>query len=175
MTRFVIRASRSSGAMEFPEPVIELAVEPKDQGDQEKMGIALKLAAEDPSFRVSPMRKGPDHYQGHGRASPRHSRRPHASGDSRLKQTSARLRWRIARPSQVRDIDYTHKKQSGGTGQFAQSRCESLALANGPGFEARLWAVTFRRNISRRGKGLQGHRRQVRLRFPDDRLRVHAV
>jgi elongation factor G len=39
--------------MEFPEPVIEIAVEPKTKGDQEKMGLALhRLAAEDPSFRV---------------------------------------------------------------------------------------------------------------------------
>ena len=40
--------------MEFPDPVIEVAVEPKTQGDQEKMGVALsRLAQEDPSFRVS--------------------------------------------------------------------------------------------------------------------------
>jgi elongation factor G len=44
--------------MEFPEPVIELAIEPKSKADQEKMGMALsKLAAEDPSFRVSPTMK----------------------------------------------------------------------------------------------------------------------
>ena len=40
--------------MEFPDPVIEIAIEPKSKADQEKLGIALsKLAAEDPSFRVS--------------------------------------------------------------------------------------------------------------------------
>ena len=40
--------------MEFPEPVIEIAIEPKSKADQEKLGVALqKLAAEDPSFRVS--------------------------------------------------------------------------------------------------------------------------
>ena len=43
--------------MEFPEPVIEIAIEPKSKADQEKLGLALaKLAAEDPSFRVRPIR-----------------------------------------------------------------------------------------------------------------------
>ena len=61
--------------MEFPEPVIELAVEPKTKADQEKMGIALqRLAAEDPSFRVSSDEEsGQTIIKGHGRASPRHS------------------------------------------------------------------------------------------------------
>ena len=55
--------------MEFPDPVIEIAVEPKTKSDQEKMGVALqRLAAEDPSFRVAS-----DH-QGHGRVAPRHHR-----------------------------------------------------------------------------------------------------
>ena len=45
---------RDSERMEFPDPVIEIAVEPKTKGDQEKMGQALqRLAAEDPSFRVT--------------------------------------------------------------------------------------------------------------------------
>ena len=54
--RHAVRSDQAGhpGAMEFPEPVIEMAVEPKTKADQEKMGIALyKLAAEDPSFRVS--------------------------------------------------------------------------------------------------------------------------
>jgi hypothetical protein len=43
--------------MEFPEPVIEIAIEPKTKADQEKLGVALaKLAKEDPSFRVTPIR-----------------------------------------------------------------------------------------------------------------------
>jgi len=53
--------------MEFPEPVIEIAIEPKSKADQEKLGVALaKLAAEDPSFRVSTIRSPADHSQGHG-------------------------------------------------------------------------------------------------------------
>ncbi|MEI2687915.1 MAG: elongation factor G [Cypionkella sp.] len=67
--------------MTFPVPVIEIAVEPKTKADQEKMGIALaRLAAEDPSFRVeTDQRIGPDDHEGHGRTSPRHPDRPHAS------------------------------------------------------------------------------------------------
>ena len=65
--------------MEFPEPVISVAVEPKTKVDQEKMGLALqRLAKEDPSFRVS-HRSGirPDHHFRHGRAAPRNHRRSH--------------------------------------------------------------------------------------------------
>ena len=63
--------------MEFPDPVIEIAIEPKSKADQEKLGVALaKLVAEDPSFRVS-YRSGirPDHHQGDGRAASRHQGR----------------------------------------------------------------------------------------------------
>jgi elongation factor G len=65
--------------MEFPEPVIEIAVEPKTKGDQEKMGLALnRLAAEDPSFRVkTDEESGQTIIEGHGRTAPRHPRRPH--------------------------------------------------------------------------------------------------
>ena len=64
--------------MEFPDPVIEVAVEPKTKADQEKLSIALgKLAAEDPSFRVGHgCRIRPDRDQGHGRAASRDHRRP---------------------------------------------------------------------------------------------------
>ena len=94
--------------MEFPEPVIEIAIEPKSKADQEKLGVALaKLVAEDPSFRVhTDPGIRPDHHQGHGRAASRHqgrhpqahlqgrrqyrraagglSRDDHAAGDCRL-------------------------------------------------------------------------------------------
>ena len=65
--------------MEFPDPVIELSVEPKTKADQEKMGVALnRLAREDPSFRVtSDMESRPDHHQGHGRAPSRDPGRSH--------------------------------------------------------------------------------------------------
>ena len=62
--------------MEFPEPVIEIAIEPKSKADQEKLGVALaKLAAEDPSFRVDRPGVRPDHPQGHGRTPSRHQGR----------------------------------------------------------------------------------------------------
>ena len=65
--------------MEFPEPVIEIAIEPNTKADQEKMGMALsRLAAEDPSFRVKTDEESrPDHHRRHGRAASRHHRRPH--------------------------------------------------------------------------------------------------
>jgi elongation factor G len=63
-------------AMEFPEPVIEIAIEPKTKADQEKLGVALASAS--PRIRPSasrPTRSRPDHHQGHGRAAPRHQGR----------------------------------------------------------------------------------------------------
>ena len=85
--------------MDFPEPVIEVAVEPKTKADQEKMGLALgRLAQEDPSFRVSTDQETrPDHHQGHGRAPSRDHRRPPAAATSRSTPMSARRRSPIAR------------------------------------------------------------------------------
>ena len=82
--------------MEFPNPVIEMTIEPKTKADMEKMGIALaKLAAEDPSFRVS-HRPGErrDHHQGHGRAAPRHQGRhpqAHAQGRGQRRRAAGGL------------------------------------------------------------------------------------
>jgi len=69
-------------SMEFPDPVIRVAVEPKTRQDQDKMGVALnRLAAEDPSFRVSTDHEtGPDDHRGNGRAPPRDYRGPHEAG-----------------------------------------------------------------------------------------------
>ena len=62
--------------MEFPDPVIEIAVEPKTKGDQEKMGEALgRLAKEDPSFRVSSDRVWSNDHKGNGRITFRHNSR----------------------------------------------------------------------------------------------------
>ena len=82
--------------MEFPDPVIEIAIEPKSKADQEKLGVALaKLVAEDPSFRVSHRSGvGPDHPQGHGRASPRHQGRhpqAHLQGRGQYRRAAGRL------------------------------------------------------------------------------------
>ena len=108
--------------MEFPEPVIEMKVEPKSKGDQEKMGLALaKMATEDPSFRVNTdPESGEVIIKGMGELHLEIKvdilRRAHnvevATGAPQVayRETLAR----------ATEIDYTHKKQSGGSGQFAR-------------------------------------------------------
>ena len=108
--------------MNFPEPVIEIAVEPKSKADQEKLGIALaKLVAEDPSFRVSTdTESGQTIMKGMGEL---HLdikidilRRTYKV-DANIGAPQVAYRERLTRKV---DIDYTHKKQTGGTGQFAR-------------------------------------------------------
>ena len=108
--------------MEFPPPVIEIAVEPKTKGDQEKLGIALsKLAAEDPSFQVSTdFESGQTILKGMGEL---HLdikvdilRRTYKV-EANIGQPKVAYREKINRRA---EIDYTHKKQTGGTGQFAR-------------------------------------------------------
>jgi elongation factor G len=108
--------------MEFPEPVIEIAVEPKTKADQEKMGLALqRLAAEDPSFRVSV-----DHESGQTIMK--------GMGELHLEILVDRMKREfkveanIGAPqvayretiTKAVEIDYVHKKQSGGSGQYAR-------------------------------------------------------
>jgi elongation factor G len=108
--------------MEFPDPVIEVAVEPKTKADQEKMGIALnRLAREDPSFRVTS-----DHESGQTIIK--------GMGELHLEILVDRMRREFKVEANVGapqvayreylkkkvDIDYTHKKQSGGSGQFGR-------------------------------------------------------
>ena len=108
--------------MEFPEPVIEMKVEPKSKGDVEKMGIALaKLAAEDPSFRVSTdPESGETRIKGMGELHLEIKidilRRTH---NVEVTPGAPQVAYRetLARAT---DVDYTHKKQSGGSGQFAR-------------------------------------------------------
>ncbi|MXO90649.1 elongation factor G [Pontixanthobacter aquaemixtae] len=110
--------------MEFPDPVIELSVEPKTKADQEKMGVALnRLAAEDPSFRVST-----DHESGQTIIK--------GMGELHLDILVDRMKREFKveanvgapqvayRESLAREIevDYTHKKQSGGSGQFGRAK-----------------------------------------------------
>jgi len=108
--------------MEFPDPVIEMAVEPKTKADQEKMGLALaKLSAEDPSFYVSTDEEsGQTIIKGMGEL---HLdikvdilRRQHKI-EVNVGAPQVAYRETITKPT---DIDYTHKKQTGGTGQFAR-------------------------------------------------------
>ncbi|MCP1197793.1 elongation factor G [Notoacmeibacter sp. MSK16QG-6] len=108
--------------MEFPDPVIQIAIEPKTKGDQEKMGIALnRLAAEDPSFRVkSDEESGQTIIAGMGELHldilvDRMKREFKVEANVGAPQVA--YRETITRAA---DIDYTHKKQSGGSGQFAR-------------------------------------------------------
>ncbi|TDQ60211.1 translation elongation factor 2 (EF-2/EF-G) [Maritalea mobilis] len=108
--------------MEFPDPVIEIAVEPKSKADQEKMGLALnRLAAEDPSFRVkSDDESGQTIIAGMGELHldilvDRMKRE--FKVEANIGQPQVAYRETI---TQAVDHDYTHKKQSGGSGQFAR-------------------------------------------------------
>ena len=108
--------------MEFPEPVIELSVEPKTKADQEKMGVALnRLAAEDPSFRVST-----DHESGQTIIKGMGELHLDILVD-RMKREfkveanvgAPQVAYRESLKREV-EVDYTHKKQSGGSGQFGR-------------------------------------------------------
>jgi elongation factor G len=122
--------------MEFPDPVIEMAIEPKTKGDQEKMAIALqKLTAEDPSFRVmTDQESGQTIIKGMGEL---HLdikvdilKRSHKV-DVNVGAPQVAYRETITRNAKV---DYTHKKQSGGSGQFARVIIDVLPNAKGGGF-----------------------------------------
>ena len=123
--------------MEFPEPVIELSVEPKTKADQEKMGLALnRLAAEDPSFRVST-----DHESGQTIIK--------GMGELHLEILVDRMKREFKveanvgapqvayRESLAREVevDYTHKKQSGGSGQFGRVKIRVVPGERGSGIQ----------------------------------------
>ncbi|MCW2237452.1 elongation factor G [Azospirillum canadense] len=122
--------------MEFPEPVIEVAVEPRSKADQEKMGMALaRLAQEDPSFRVAV-----DHESGQTVIK--------GMGELHLEIIVDRMKREFKVEANVgapqvayretitktAEVDYTHKKQSGGTGQFARVKLVFSPLPAGEGF-----------------------------------------
>ena len=108
--------------MEFPDPVIQIAIEPKTKGDQEKMGIALhRLAAEDPSFRVkTDEESGQTIIAGMGEL---HldiivdRMRREFKVEANVGAPQVAYRETITKRA---EIDYTHKKQTGGSGQFAR-------------------------------------------------------
>jgi elongation factor G len=123
--------------MIFPEPVIEVAVEPKTKGDQEKMGVALhRLAAEDPSFRVSTdFESGQTIIKGMGELHleiivDRMKREFKVEANVGAPQVA--YRETISRKAQ---IEYTHKKQSGGSGQYAKIVLDFEPLPPGGGYE----------------------------------------
>ena len=121
--------------MEFPEPVIELSVEPKTKADQEKMGVALnRLSAEDPSFRVSTDHEsGQTIIKGMGEL---HldiivdRMRREFKVEANVGAPQVAYREYLAKPV---DIDYTHKKQSGGTGQFGRVKVKVTPGERGSG------------------------------------------
>ncbi len=122
--------------MEFPEPVIEIAVEPKTKADQEKMSTALqRLAAEDPSFRVSvDHESGQTIIKGMGEL--------HLDIIVDRMKREFKVEANIGAPqvayretiTKEADIDYTHKKQTGGSGQFAKVQMKFKPGEPGSGF-----------------------------------------
>jgi elongation factor G len=123
--------------MEFPDPVIEVAVEPKTKADQEKMGIALnRLAAEDPSFRVTT-----DHESGQTIIK--------GMGELHLEILVDRMKREFKVEANVGapqvayreylgkpvELTYTHKKQSGGSGQFGEVKVKVVPGERGSGFQ----------------------------------------
>ncbi|MBF9235742.1 elongation factor G [Microvirga alba] len=122
--------------MEFPEPVIEIAIEPKSKADQEKLGLALsKLAAEDPSFRVSTdQESGQTILKGMGEL--------HLDIKVDILRRTYKVDANVGAPqvayretiTKKAEIDYTHKKQTGGTGQFARVKIVVEPNEQGAGF-----------------------------------------
>ncbi|MCC6984031.1 MAG: elongation factor G [Bauldia sp.] len=122
--------------MEFPEPVIDIAIEPKTKGDQEKMGMAIRrLAQEDPSLRVkTDEESGQTIISGMGEL---HldiivdRMRREFKVEANIGQPQVAYRETITREA---EIDYTHKKQSGGSGQFARVKLRLSPTKPGEGF-----------------------------------------
>jgi len=122
--------------MEFPDPVIEVAVEPKTKTDQEKMGMALaRLAQEDPSFRVTTDHEsGQTVIKGMGELHLEiivDRMRREFKVDANVGAPQVAYRETISRTAEV---DYTHKKQTGGSGQFARVKLVFEPLEAGSGF-----------------------------------------
>ena len=122
--------------MEFPDPVIEVAVEPKTKSDQEKLGVALaRLAAEDPSFRVSSDEEsGQTVIKGMGELHLEiivDRMKREFKVDANVGAPQVAYRETISKPT---DVDYTHKKQTGGSGQFARIKLTFEPQEPGEGY-----------------------------------------
>ncbi len=123
--------------MDFPDPVIEISIEPKTKADQEKLGVALqKLAAEDPTFRVSTdQESGQTILRGMGEL--------HLDIKVDILKRTYKVEAAIGAPQvayretlgRTVTIDYTHKKQTGGSGQFARVKIEFEPNEAGGGYE----------------------------------------
>jgi elongation factor G len=128
--------------MEFPNPVIEQAIEPRAKSDQEKMGVALqKLVAEDPSFRVATdPESGQTIIKGMGEL--------HLEIKVDILKRTHKVEVNVGAPqvayretlARSAEVDYTHKKQTGGTGQFARvkMRLEPNEAGKGNEFESEI-------------------------------------
>ena len=122
--------------MDFPAPVIEIAIEPKSKADQEKLGVALaKMVAEDPSFTVfTDQESGQTVMKGMGEL--------HLDIKVDILKRTYKVEANIGAPQvayreslgRKADIDYTHKKQTGGTGQFARVKIVFEPGEPGSGF-----------------------------------------
>jgi len=123
--------------MEFPDPVIEVAIEPKSKADQEKLGVALaKMVAEDPSFTVyTDQESGQTIMKGMGEL--------HLDIKVDILKRTYKVEANIGQPQVAyreslgrrAEIDYTHKKQTGGTGQFARVKLVFEPTEPGTGFQ----------------------------------------
>jgi elongation factor G len=123
--------------MEFPDPVIELSVEPKTKADQEKMGVALnRLAREDPSFRVSTDHEsGQTIIKGMGELHLEilvDRMKREFKVDANVGAPQVAYREYLKKPV---ELTYTHKKQSGGSGQFAEVKVKLTPGERGSGFQ----------------------------------------
>ncbi|HEY2179748.1 MAG TPA: elongation factor G [Caulobacteraceae bacterium] len=129
--------------MDFPDPVIEIAIEPKSKADQEKLGVALqKLAAEDPTFRVSTdQESGQTILKGMGEL--------HLDIKVDILKRTYKVDANIGQPQvayretlgRAAEITYTHKKQTGGSGQFAEVKIlfEPGEPGSGYAFESKVF------------------------------------
>ncbi|WP_174287292.1 elongation factor G [Sphingomonas bacterium] len=123
--------------MEFPEPVIELSVEPKTKADQEKMGVALnRLAREDPSFRVSSdAESGQTIIKGMGELHLEilvDRMRREFKVEANVGAPQVAYREYLGKPV---ELTYTHKKQSGGSGQFGEVKVKVVPGERGSGYQ----------------------------------------
>jgi elongation factor G len=122
--------------MDFPDPVIEMAIEPKTKGDQERMAVALqKLTAEDPSFRVmTDQESGQTIIKGMGEL--------HLDIKVDILKRTHKVEVNVGAPqvayretiTRQAKVDYTHKKQTGGSGQFARVIIDVSPNEKGAGF-----------------------------------------
>ncbi|MBL8232028.1 MAG: elongation factor G [Bryobacterales bacterium] len=124
-------------SIDFPEPVIQLAIEPKTKGDQEKLGVAIqKLAQEDPTLRVyTDTETGQTILAGMGELHLEiivDRMKREFNVEANVGKPQVAYRETIRRKSEA---DYKHAKQSGGRGQFGHVKIRIEPLESGKGFE----------------------------------------